>query len=153
MSARDWVDEFLNSIRNTDPAVWVTAKDKHILVDDMTESHVRNTLKCILRHAHDGKVWAISPDTGGLRHYNKGDPNVAIVTVKKEEPKVVNKWDGIESINLALTKREAQGLLAVAGKGFGGGPLHDIYMSLEHLAVDNPARADLSSGFVKFTGI
>lgn len=112
---------------NTDPEIWVTADNRCVPVDDMTESHVRNTLKCILRHAHDGKVWAISPKIGGLRHYNKGDQNVAQVTVKKEAPKAVSKWDEVESVTLVLTKTEAQALEKHIGGLPAGGWGQSIY--------------------------
>lgn len=99
---------------NKHPETWVTAENKHIHVDDMTERHVRNTLKCILRHAHAGKVWAVSPLTGGLRHYYKGDKQVATATVTKEVQKAKSVFDGVTDIALTLSVEEAKALHAIS---------------------------------------
>lgn len=97
---------------NTDPHVWVTKDDRCIHVDDMDEDHVRNALKLILRRAHEGRIWAIKPETGGLRHYNK-ENFVARVEVKKVPPKVLDVYDTISSIKLELSTEEAKALIAV----------------------------------------
>ena len=98
-----------------DNDVWITAEGRRTNIDDMDETHVRNTLKMIMRHARAGQVWAISPKTGGLRRYNKGAPKVAKATVKKEAPKPVNPWDTVENVTLTLDKNEAQYLHKLIG--------------------------------------
>lgn len=108
------IDEW-SYFTNSDPEVWVTNLGERVHIDDMSNQHVRNALKLILRKAHEGKIWAISPLTGGLRHYNKGASQMAKVTVKKEEPKPVNKWDTVESVILVLDKNEAKYLRDLIG--------------------------------------
>lgn len=80
----------------------------------MTEQHVRNSLKLILRYAHEGRVWALSPKTGGLRHYKKEDI-VAKVTVVKEVPPPVDPWAHIQSVTLTLDVEEIKALRDLVG--------------------------------------
>lgn len=93
--------------------VWVTKDDQRIHVDDMSVDHIRNTLKLILRLAHGGEVWAISPKTGGLRHYTK-EAIVAKATIERAVPKVVSAYEGITNIQLEITVEEAKALMAVS---------------------------------------
>jgi hypothetical protein len=169
MSAGDWMEEDINGVSwwfdeadallnrvnpvNTDPEVWITANNRRMYVDQMTETHVRNTLKCILRHAHEGKVWAISPISGGLRHYKKGDRNVATVNVQREPVKPVNAWDEVDQLTITLNTREAKAILAMAGKGMRTGPLHSVYEAFPENLRNAPNSTKLKpsdNGYVLF---
>ena len=112
---------------NPDPEVWVTKLGERVHIDDMSNQHIRNALKLILRIAHEGQVWALSPTTGGLRHYNKGAPQMAKATVKKEDPKPMNKWDTVESVTLVLDKNEAKALQSVLGAQPAGSATSSIF--------------------------
>lgn len=111
-----------------DQHIWITADNRRIPIDDMEEDHVRNTLKCIMRKAHEGRIWALKPSTGGLRHYSK-EAMMAKATVTKVVPKPVSPYEGISHIDLQITVEEAKALIAagdhtytgtVGGKAFQG---------------------------------
>lgn len=93
--------------------VWVTKDDRRLNIDDMSETHVRNTLKLIMRRAHEGRIWAIKPSTGGLRHYTK-EEIVASVTVKKTPKAPKDIYDEVSEITLVIGAEEAKALHALA---------------------------------------
>lgn len=136
--------------------MWVTANDQHIHVDDMTEDHVRNTLKVILRRAHEGRVWALQPRTGGLRHYTK-EALVAKVTVTKQPPKPVDPWAGIESVTLTIEVEEIKALRAlinwVSGDTVGQKAVMNIWRALNDAGIPNAGETDqklLQSQYIEF---
>lgn len=135
--------------------IWVTKDDRRIHVDKMSVDHVRNTLKLILRLAHEGQVWAISPETGGLRHYTK-ETIVAKATVTKVPPKVVSAYENINSITLEITPEEAKALVAVGRHTYpdtvGGKALNDIKNVLLNAGLSSEDQ-DITWAGSSFSGV
>ena len=58
-----------------DENIWIGNYGDRIPIDQMSDRHMRNTLKLIMRRAREGYNWRISPKTKGLRFfYDRSEP-------------------------------------------------------------------------------
>lgn len=132
--------------------VWVTKDDRRLNINDMSETHVRNTLKLIMRRAHEGRIWAIKPSTGGLRHYTK-EEIVASVTVKKIPQAPKDAYDDVSEITLVISVEEAKALHAVAyhteQNTVGGKALYGISLALNRQGLPRVEDQDVLGGLTR----
>lgn len=135
----------------TKPAehLWVTKDNRRLDIDDMSENHVRNALKLIMRYAHEGRVWALAPSTGGLRHYTK-EEIVASVTVKRTPKAPKDIYDEVSEITLVIGAEEAKALHALAyhtvGDTVGGKALLGIRQALSNQGLPYTYDQDIVNG-------
>lgn len=118
----------------------------------MSENHVRNALKLIMRYGHEGRVRAISPQTGGLRHYTK-EEIVATVTVKKIPQVPKDVYDDVSEITLVISVEEAKAIHAVAyhtvGDTVGGKALLGIRQALTKQGLPYTYDQDIVNGLTR----